>query len=168
MSYLSIIKDQTYRSIRSLYNVVQGIPDEYWGITYSEIPIWRHIYHTVHSLDKWYINPARYEEPEFHIKKLDDLNVVDINTQISREQIEKYMINVFRKTLSYIDSLDESMLRDFPEGCNYSRFHLILAQHRHLDMHIGMLMGFVINYIGEWPQVLGIDTDLNSKLSLYC
>ncbi len=99
MSYMSIIKDQTYRSRQSLHNVVQGIPDKYWGITYSEIPIWRHIYHTVHSLDKWYVNPARYEEPEFHIKKLDDLNVVDINTQISHEQIEKYMINVFRKTL---------------------------------------------------------------------
>lgn len=35
-------------------------------------PLWRWAYHALHSADKWFINPADYEEPSFHEEGLDD------------------------------------------------------------------------------------------------
>lgn len=44
-----------------------------------------------------------------------------------------------------------------PEGCEYAGFTLILAQHRHLHTHMGMLMGFIVAETGLWPGVLGLE-----------
>ena len=31
-------------------------------------PCWRWAYHALHSADKWFINPADYTEPSFHVE----------------------------------------------------------------------------------------------------
>ncbi|WP_242862492.1 hypothetical protein [Clostridium tyrobutyricum] len=51
-NYTEIIKDQTKRVLWSINNVIDCISDEYWNKNYCEMPLWKHIYHTVHSLDK--------------------------------------------------------------------------------------------------------------------
>ena len=28
-----------------------------------DMPIWKHVYHMLHSCDQWYINPTIYPEP---------------------------------------------------------------------------------------------------------
>ena len=44
--------------------------------------------------------------------------------------------------LDYVSELDDEKLSEYPAGCEYSRFTLILAQFRHLHTHMGMIMGF--------------------------
>lgn len=53
--FIGIIKDQTLRTLWSLNNVIDCIPESYWEKEYCEMHLWKHVYHTLHSLDKWYI-----------------------------------------------------------------------------------------------------------------
>lgn len=157
------ITDQTRRSLWSLKNVIDGIADEHLEKLYCGMPLWKHVYHTLHSLDRWYIDPSRYEEPPFHIPDLNNLDVPTDKT-LSRAQLDAYFGSVAGKITAYLDTLTDGDLSKPPEGGQpHSRLTLIMAQHRHLDMHIGMLMGFSIADLGLWPRVLGIDDNLNSE-----
>lgn len=158
-SILTTIKDQTTRSLWSLQNVIECIPQENWSKEYCEMPLWKHVYHTLHSLDQWYINPSVYDEPAFHTTYL---NSLDIKTDgfLSKKQLINYNRDISVKILSYLASLKEEQLLQKPPKSNYTRLQLILAQHRHLDMHIGMLMGFTIADTGLWPRVMGIANPL--------
>ena len=62
-----------------------------------------------------------------------------------------------RKLARYLEELTDRQLPDCPEGCEYTRFTLILAQFRHLHSHMGMIMGFLIADTGKWPRVLGLE-----------
>lgn len=61
-----IIKDQTIRALWEVKNVIDCVSDELWDKAYCQMPLWKHIYHTLHSLDLWFINPrdAHYKEPQ--------------------------------------------------------------------------------------------------------
>jgi len=157
-NYIEAIKDQTHRTLWSLNNVLGSIPDSYWEKEYCEMPLWKHIYHTLHSLDMWYINPMVYDEPEFHTNNLNNL---DVKTEgyLSRELMNEYYTRIKDKITAYLDELNDERLSETPPKCPYTRFNLILAQHRHLDMHIGMLMGYIIAGTGLWPRVLGLQSE---------
>ncbi len=159
LGFLGIIRDQTARSLGSLNHVLNSIPDAYWEKEYCAMPLWKHVYHTLHSLDQWYINPCLYTEPPFHSPWLNDL---DKKTPgyLSKAQLRDYALRTQEKILAYLGGLPEEQLLQTPPQCPYSRFQLILAQHRHLDMHIGMLMGFLIAGEGIWPDVLGLESEL--------
>jgi len=157
-NYIDAIKAQTSKTLWSLNNVMDSIPDSYWGREYCEAPVWRQVYHTLHSLDMWYIDPMIYEEPEFHIEGLNDLDV-KTGGYLTRAQLKEYYFQVREKILTYLDGLNDELLLETPPRCPYTRFNLILAQHRHLDMHIGMLMGYVISGEGLWPRVLGLQSE---------
>ena len=162
-----VIKDQTSRTLWSLNNVIDSIPDFYWEKEYCDMPVWKHVYHTLHSLDRWYINPAVYNEPAFHTK---DLNNLDVKTDgyLSRELLKEYFYKIENKIIAYLDSISDKNLLETPPECSYSRFQLILAQHRHLDMHIGMLMGYIIAGEGLWPRVLGLESEFpEGEYSVY-
>ena len=156
-SYIESIRDQTARSLWSLHNVIDAVPDAWWTRHYCDMPLWKHIYHTLHSLDQWYVNPFVYSEPAFHVDGLNDLDTDVGEACLSRETLRTYARQVEQKIQRYLQALEDGDLLDRPPGSGaYSRFHLILAQHRHLDMHIGMLMGYVIAGEGRWPRVLGL------------
>ena len=53
----AVIKDQTWRALWEVKNVIDCVPDELWDKTYCAMPCWKHIYHMLHSLDLWLINP---------------------------------------------------------------------------------------------------------------
>ena len=74
----AIIEEQTRRALWEVKNVISCIPDELWNKNYCEMPCWKHVYHMLHSLDLWYINPRdRYfKEPDIHEKDLNNLDVV--------------------------------------------------------------------------------------------
>ena len=37
-----------------------------------DMPIWKHCYHMLHSLDQWYINPKEYDRPlDLNLLKMD-------------------------------------------------------------------------------------------------
>ena len=68
--FTEIIEEQTKRALWEVKNVIDCVPDELWNKEYCEMPCWKHIYHMLHSLDLWYINPrdSSYQEPDIHEK----------------------------------------------------------------------------------------------------
>lgn len=160
-SQVSIIYDQTVRALWEVKNVIDCVPDELWNKLYCEMPLWKHIYHMLHSLDLWFINPRdiNYAEPEFHIKDLNNLDVITEKT-LTNLEITNYYNQISDKIKNYLSSLNDKELSEYPENCEYSRFTLILAQFRHLHTHMGMIMGFIIDDTGMWPRVLGLENPM--------
>lgn len=166
---IEIIDDQTKRALWEVKNVIDCIPNDYWNTIYCETPMWKHVYHMLHSLDLWFINPRdkEFQEPLIHIKDLNNLDVVS-NIQISRDQINEYYNQIEAKIKNYIQELSDSDLLEKPNDCEYTKFTLILAQHRHLHSHMGMIMGFIIVDTGMWPRVVGLERPIpNGEYSKY-
>ena len=153
--FSEVIRDETNRALWEIENVVACVPDDLWDRCYSGMPLWKHIYHMLHSLDQWYIDPMEYEQPSFHTEDLNDLDVPS-GRRLSREEIAEYFRTVKKKIVAYDDSLTDEILLQKPERCEWDRFTLILAQHRHLHSHMGMIMGFLIRDADLWPRVLGL------------
>lgn len=154
-SLAAVIRDETDRALWEVENVVACVPDALWEKCYCDAPLWKHIYHMLHSLDQWYINPRVYTEPSFHETDLNDLDAVS-EKRLSREEIGLYYGAVKAKIAAYNAALTDETLLQRPERCEWTRFTLILAQHRHLHSHMGMLMGFLIEDTGKWPKTLGL------------
>lgn len=58
-------------SVRQLTNIMFVNADimlKTCGLNYilCDMPIWKHVYHMLHSCDQWFINPNEYTEPDFH------------------------------------------------------------------------------------------------------
>ena len=51
------IKYLTDRALWETENLIKCIPDELWTKRYDGIPVWKYLYHTLYSMDRWYINP---------------------------------------------------------------------------------------------------------------
>lgn len=153
-----VIREQTLRALWEVKNVIDCVPDGLWDREYCGMPCWKHIYHTLHSLDLWYMNPRdkTFVEPDIHEKDLNNLDVVS-GKRLSRNEINGYFADIDRKIKEYIRTLTDERLLEFPPDCEYTRFTLILAQFRHLHSHMGMLMGFIIDDTGLWPRVLGLE-----------
>jgi hypothetical protein len=167
INYIEVIKDQTKRSLWSINNVMECVPEVYWTKKYCEMPLWKHIYHTLHSLDMWYINPRKYSQPSFHIENLNNLDV-QTDKILSKNDLIYYYQLIEKKINQYLDSITDDILLSKPENCEWTRFRLILAQHRHLDTHMGMIMGFIITETGLWPKVTGLEGDIpTGDYSLY-
>lgn len=152
-----IIKEQTKRALWEVKNVIDCVPDELWNREYCDMPCWKHIYHMLHSLDQWYINPKdpNFLEPAMHELNLNNLDITS-SKQLSRKEIASYFNSIEEKLLIYLSELSDDKLLKYPTDCEYCRFTLILAQFRHLHSHMGMIMGFIIDDTGLWPRVLGL------------
>ena len=74
----AIIKEQTDRALWEVKNVIDCVPDDLWDKKYCDMPCWKHIYHMLHSLDLWYINPRarKLREPSVYVNALTNLDVV--------------------------------------------------------------------------------------------
>ena len=157
-TYMDIVSEQTQRALWEVKNVIDCIPDELWNIYYCTMPLWKHVYHMIHSLDLWFINPkdVNYTEPSIHEKDLNNLDVVS-QKQLSRDEIMDYYSQITYKITLYVENLRDSELLQNPERCEYTRFTLILSQFRHLHSHMGMIMGFIIDDTGKWPRVVGLE-----------
>lgn len=152
------IRYLTNRALWETENLMKCIPDNLWNMRYDGIPMWKYLYHTLYSMDRWFINPydADYKNPEFHIETLADLNVIPKDEVISREQMEGYFYCIKEKIQTYIQTLSDDRLSEKPESCELSRFCLILGQFRHWHRHMGIIYGFIIKDDGKWPYVLNM------------
>ncbi len=155
-SYSTIIADAANRMLWKLRNVIECLPEELWCELLCGQPLWKHIYHTLSSLDRWLINPddADYIRPAIHRPMLDDLDT-DSGIVLSRREIMDYYAATRSKVAAYCVALTDSQLTEQPSGCCYTRFTLLLGQLRHLHTHMGMIMGIIIDRTGKWPFVLG-------------
>lgn len=154
-SYHAVIAEMTVRALWETQNVMDCIPDEIWEKPYGGSPLWQHVYHMLHSLDQWFINPdaTDFVEPPIHTPALDELEVFPV-VQVSRKQMEDYFYTIKAKLSMYLTSLHDEDLLQKPENCAWTRFTLILSQYRHLHQHLGMLMGFVMTETGLCPRML--------------
>ena len=153
-----IIEDQTNRALWEVKNVIDCVSDKIWNTIYCDMPCWKHIYHMLHSLDLWFINPndPNYQEPSIHEKDLNNLDIVS-DKILSREELDTYFTVIEKKIRGYVSELTDQHLLEYPIACDYCKFTLILAQFRHLHSHMGMIMGFIIRDTGLWPRVLGLE-----------
>lgn len=157
-----LCEDIIYLTDRAMWeteNLIKCIPDELWDKRYDGIPMWKYLYHTLYSMDRWYINPndPSYRNPEFHMDSLADLNVVPKDEYIERNQMERYFYRIEEKIRRYIADLSDDVLGEKPENCDMSRFRLILGQFRHWHRHMGIIYGFIIEDTGKWPYVLNMN-----------
>ena len=114
-------------------------------------PAWRFVYHTLHSADKWFFNPNAYtERPAFEAGS--DNPFKPCAHVWSDEELLALWEDVRKKTLAYLDALDDSMLNECPPDCAFTRLELILMQFRHMSVHIGMLHGLTVEKTGRFPQ----------------
>ena len=119
------------------------------------MPIWKHVYHMLHSLDQWYINPCEYSHPPFHTE---NLNSLDISSEeaLTTEQLREYLGSIEVKITAYLDSLHDEMLYEVPSGCEQNRLGLILSQIRHFYAHLGNVNATTIIQTDQWPRVVDI------------
>lgn len=118
------------------------------------MPLWKHIYHMLHSLDLWFINPRdkNYCEPSIHSENLNNLDVLSDKT-LTRDDIDNYFNLIEFKIKDYISKLTDEELLEYP-----------------LHTHMGMIMGFIIDDTGLWPNVLGLNHPIpqNEDYNKYC
>ena len=152
------IRYLTERALWETENLIKCISDELWNKRYDGLPVWKYLYHTLYSMDRWYINPndPDYRNPEFHTETLADLNVVPKDESIKREDMEAYFYRIQDKIKKYISQLNDEALSEKPMDCEISRFCLILGQFRHWHRHMGIIYGFIIENDGKWPYVLNM------------
>ena len=69
------IRFLTERALWETENLMKCIPDNLWFERYDGIPMWKYVYHTLYSMDRWFINPydVNYKDPEFHMETLANL-----------------------------------------------------------------------------------------------
>jgi hypothetical protein len=106
------------------------------------------IFHFLHSLDKWFINPAEYKEQEFIS--------VDKNNYSKNELLE-YFAFIKMKIFNYLKELNTDSLESSPAGCQFNKLTLILGQYRHLMYHIGYLHACLKINTGEAPKYIGLE-----------
>jgi hypothetical protein len=158
---VEIISNQT---VILMHNVKTAILTCDLDSILCDMPVWKHVYHALHSCDQWFINPDSYStEPPFHEPGLNSLDVRS-NSALSRETLLEYYEQIRSKTLSYLDSLDDESLSQKPDGCRYTRMALILGQYRHLYAHLGNINATTMMNTGMWPRVVGLDSDLSKGL----
>ena len=126
----------------------------------------RYIFHNLHSMDRFFINPIGYVyEGEKLFGIPENLSVIsssrvgyepDTSIVISRKQLLDYFSYVKAKINSYFDNLKSEELTEKPEGCEYSRMELILAQFRHMMWHVGLSSGITFQTKGEWNEFTGL------------
>lgn len=137
-----------------------------WNADICGAPAWRYIYHTLHSADKWFINPyTRFDEPEppFHTPKLDWPDTPS-DIILSHETLYAYYEQVRKKVLDYVGDLNDVQLSGPPEGCTNTRLGLALSQFRHMYAHIGILNGVTIATTGQYPRILNESTWVSKRL----
>lgn len=120
-----------------------------------DMPIWKHVYHMLHSCDRWFISPFEYDhEPDFHEPDLNSLDVPS-GKVLSREVLSVYLESVRDKILEYLDVLTDERLYEIPKGCKSNRLGLILSQYRHFYAHLDNINGTTIMETNELPRVIG-------------
>lgn len=112
-------------------------------------PLGEQIYHTLHSLEWWLINPTDYIEVPADLRKQ--------NKRLSKIELLDYLNSIKFKIKGYLESLSAELLTGYPPGCPFNRLTLILGQYRHLMYHIGLIHGCLrVNSGGKNPAYHGL------------
>ncbi|MBP5706107.1 MAG: hypothetical protein J6W76_02395 [Spirochaetales bacterium] len=126
----------------------------------------RYLFHAIHSLDKYFINPYQYEYEAGKIIDIDeDYSIISekragyqamVGFVIPREKLQRYFDFVKTKIENYLANLTDEELVQNPPNCPYTRFDLILAQFRHSMFHAGMSEVVTFHTNGQWLEYKGL------------
>jgi hypothetical protein len=67
-----------------------------------------------------------------------------------------YFEHVKNKIEAYFESLTAEALLQKPEGCEYTRLELILAQFRHQMWHVGLSSAITFEGKNIWNEITGL------------
>jgi hypothetical protein len=151
------IKNQSIQIFQNIEILFDTIPENEFDSLKGGFKTWKHFYHLIHSLDKNFIDPNNFVEPEFHKKNLNIIYLND-NNNLSKDEIENYYRNVKNKLQNYIIALNNETLEEkifFNEMC-LTKLELIMAQLRHIFYHIGYLHCCIKMEKGETPEYIGL------------
>jgi hypothetical protein len=130
------------------------------------LPNWRYLFHTIHSLDKNFINPDTFTEPDSTVCGINPaLSIIDekrpdyhqaAGVSVTRSQLVSYALYVRQKIESYFDTLTDTMLAEKADNGRFTRLTLILGQFRHLMWHLGLSSGLTVQSGKPWPVYTGL------------
>jgi hypothetical protein len=119
-------------------------------------PLWRQLYHMLHSVDQWFINPFEFQEPHVNGAVIKALNTEVDTEPMSKGLLHEYYRDIESRVRSYLSTLSDSDLLERPSGSPLSRFDLILGQSRHVMYHVGMIHGCLVMATGTIPDYRGL------------
>ena len=157
---IPVIKENVDALFHNFNTVMKTCDMEY---ILFDVPVWKHVYHTLHSMDQWFINPDEFEEPPFHEE---GLNSIDIKSSkiLNTELLMDYFSRIRKKTAEYIDTLDDAALMEKPQGYWRTRLELIFGQIRHTYSHIGNINATTMIEKKRWPKVVGLTGRIDGEL----
>ena len=149
------IKNQTQRIFLSIEILLESIPENEFNTIKGGFLTWKHFYHLIYTLDKYFIDPSNFNDPLFHNKNMCITNM-DNDNILSKNEIKEYYNNVKTKTQDYINKLDDKILEEkIPlDGMEFTKLELILGQLRHSFYHIGYFHCCIKMEKGEAPEYM--------------
>jgi hypothetical protein len=130
------------------------------------LPNSRYLFHTLHSLDRNFINPDGFSEPALSVCGINpEAAVIDetrpdfkrtTGSPITRQALASYASYIRTKIDLYFGTLDDTMLGETPPGCRFTRLTLMLGQFRHLMWHLGLSSGLTVSAGSGWPEYTGL------------
>jgi len=64
------VKNQSKQIFKNIEILFETIPENEFNTIKGGFKTWKHFYHLIHSLDKYFIDPSNYNEPIIHKKNL--------------------------------------------------------------------------------------------------
>jgi hypothetical protein len=158
------IKNQTIQIFQNIEILLDTIPENEFDSLKGGFKTWKHFYHLIHSLDKNFIDPSNFVEPEFHKKNMNIIYLNDRNN-LSKIEIENYYRNVKNKIQKYLNTLNNDTLEEeiYFNEMYLTKLELIMAQLRHIFYHIGYLHCCIKIEKGETPEYIGLYKVLPEK-----
>jgi len=156
---IPVITEQTKILCQNIHEVLDAISDNQMEKIIFDSPLWKHIYHMLHSLDQWFINPYAYDDPYFHEYGMNAF-AIETNKRLSKNTLVKYLNDIEKKIYHFLDYIDDGSLTETPERCNFTRLTLILAQHRHIMYHVGLITSILHLTEEKWPKFVGISAPI--------
>lgn len=148
----NIVMDRAQRLFENTQFVFDYVDDALLAKTLSKWPLWRQLFHMLHSMDQWFINPFKYVDP-----REDGFLITALNTEVhmapmTKRELTDYYLDVNTKVQAYLSSLSDEELAAKPEDSKLTRLDLILGQFIHIMYHIGMIHGCILMERGEIPE----------------
>lgn len=154
-SLIEIITEQTRILFLNIQEVFNAISEDQMNKFIFDAPLWKHIYHMLHSLDQWFINPFDYENPDFHKYGMNSFEIITEKI-LAKEDLITYFIEIEKKILNFLGRLNDTSLIETPENCSFTKMALILAQYRHVMYHVGFITSILHITEAKWPKYVGI------------
>lgn len=151
---MEAVEQQTDILFQNVQFVLDDLDDAQLKVMISDMPLWKHVYHVLHSLDQWIINPFKYEDPSFHEPDMNSLYHLGERT-LSKKELSVYFEGIKAKTNDYLSGLSDEMLEQKPQDCPFTKLTLILGQYRHTMLHLGIIHYCIRNETGKWPKYIG-------------